>query len=76
MVDFVNRWSGKVEIPVCQMIIWVGVYPCRSSMDGGLVMVKEMSTMPEYRWIRGLNSGKRRRSLSIMKNILLKDIVD
>ena len=25
MVDFVNRWSGKAEIPVRQLIRWIGI---------------------------------------------------
>ncbi|GJQ51116.1 MAG: hypothetical protein K8F34_02670 [Candidatus Kuenenia stuttgartiensis] len=25
VVDFVNRWSGKAEIPVCQLIRWIGI---------------------------------------------------
>lgn len=29
MVDFVNQWSGKAEIPVRQLIRWVGISPSK-----------------------------------------------
>ena len=29
VVDFVNRWSEKAEIPVRQMIRWIGISPSK-----------------------------------------------
>ena len=56
VVDFVNRWSGKAEIPVRQLTRWIGISPSKfNEWRTRYGKVNEHNG-----WIRGLKSGKSR----------------